>query len=238
MAKELTREDALKTQYSYLVKINQRMKNICSCYYIHPDGKIYMKSLVDFIEIVGEIRYPEKISNFLGCMILPNKFFEFSKVARKTKLEIVEFEEDGTKIIQFSQGDSNNPEEYVYYRVNIVNPTLEVDYATRIAPEMYRRYTEFGNKEYHYFNDKDVFFSLTDVDIERLLKDPIILDIYGTTVVLTKQLFLDLKKGDNIAIARMCYKKVDSKKRKIYYDIRHVTDLYESHIFFSIIQGF
>lgn len=239
MAKELTREDRIKKQYSELVKLNQRLKNISSCYYIHSDGMVYMKALVPFTEVVIRLRYPEKIDLFTGAMILPNEFFQFTKDAKKTKMNIKEYEEDGTKKFLFGQSDDTELE----YTLNIVNQDSFDSFEGKkflhdqIIPKMYKRYFELESDLYIQCEDKDVNYKFTEEDTDGLAKSSVMfLDFNGTQLTITRNLFLDLKKGDKLSISRNCYQKVEKNLCRMFYIISHETDIYNSYTTFNILQ--
>lgn len=235
MAKILTREDRIKQQYTALNNLNQRLKNISTCYYIHHDGTIYVKALVNFTEVLVKLRYPEKIDLFLGAMILPNKFFEFAKKSKKTKLTI---EENDNEFI-FGQNDDDE----LSLTVNIVNKAeLGSDKSNeflqrRVINEMYKRYFELESDNYIQYQDRDQYTFFNEEEIEGLCSaNPLFLDINDTNMTLTKQLFLDIKKDDKIGIARYCYQKIGRRNSRVFYMLKHETDMYDSYTIFNTLQ--
>lgn len=235
MSKILTREDKIKKQYSELVKINQRLKNISMCYYIHHDGTVYIKSLINFTEVLINLRYPEKIDLFHGAMILPNKFFDFTKKAKKTKLVI---DEKVDKFI-FSQND----DEDLKFDLNIVNKSDPNSDASNtflqknIINEMYKRYFELESDKYNHYIDRNNFTFFDEDEIEGLISaNPLFLSINNSNITLTKQLFLDIKKGDKIGISRYCYQKINGRNSRVFYMLKHETDLYDSYTIFNTLQ--
>ena len=240
MPKILTREDYLKKEYSELVKLNQKMKLISQGYYISHDGTIYLKSLVDFIEVVVQLRYPEKFNFFKGAMILPNQFFAFTKNAKKTKLTLKEEISEEDMTVKYHFGQENNPE--LTYTLNIVNQDVsseETFIESRIIPQMYKRwYFEIESKDnYTLYEDREVFQSCSNDDIQDLLYPRILsIEAFGSQLTLTKHLFLDLKKDDKLSISRWGYIPIDDKNKRAIYRIKHETDLYNSHILFCNLE--
>lgn len=232
--KELTYLDILKKEYSELVKINQRLKYISKGYYISYDGTIYLQSLVGFEEAVVMLRYPEKLKYFKGGTILPNSFFNFSKQAKKTKLTIEETENEKGKCFIFGQEDGD-----LSYTYQITNPDSCIDdqYVTEvIRPHMYKRfYDDFANAiEY----EKSDFLMLSEKQVMTIVEaKPLYLTYNENEFVLTKHIVLDIKKGDALGIRRLYYFPIENGKKKVYYFLKHVTDLYEKIILISTVQS-
>lgn len=233
--KELSEFDIMKKEYSNLVKINQKLKNISDGYYISHDGNIFMSSLVSFIEKFIHLHNPDDISHYLGSMIMPNAFFEFTKVAKKTKLTIVPTE----KGYHFGQ-DYTDDSEFKYF-VNVVNPNKEIDMNyvdANIKPKMYKRFFELSSELYVQYDDNDKFYDLTPHEVESIVDaKPVYFDFNGTGLILTKQLFLDIKKDDTLSIARLCYQKIGDNEYRVFYMIKHTTDLYDSYTIFNVLQS-
>ena len=230
--KELTEEEKFKKQYSELVKINQKLKNISEGYYISYDGNIYLKSLVPFIEKFIHLANPESINKLYGSMIMPNSLFDFTKNAKKTKLTILETESK----IHFGQNDCDE----LQYTVNVVNDNLQIDsdfIKAKIIPQMYKRFFTLNNDEYIQYEDNDIFHPLSENEIEALSNSNVVyLEFNNTILTLTKQLFLDIKKDDKISIRRVCYKNIDNGKYRVFYMFKQTTDLYDVYTIFNTLQ--
>ena len=232
-----TREDVLKKAYSKLTDLNQRLKNISGCYYIHEDGSIYLKSLMSITETVAQLRYPETIEPYLGAMILPNQFFDFYKKAKKTKLVITEDNtlEGRGKAFYFGQNDDSK----LHYTLNVVNDPedFQDDFLdTMIKPEMYKRFFQLKSDEYMIYPDKDEYTYFTEEKIHGLCDaKAIFMQFNGMELTFTKHLFLDIKKDDKIGIARYGYRPIeDDPNYQFIYTIKHDTELYTSHTIFSV----
>lgn len=231
--RELTEEERIKKEYSNLYNLNQRLKNISQCYYIGHDGVILMKSLVPFIETIVHPYDLDSIRSFVGAMILPNKFFEFGKNIKKSLLTIDPYYD------RIELGQENKPE--LKYEINIVNRDSGNDdlyQKNQIRPKMYKRFFELENEEFHPFPDKGEFYNLTREEMDILIEpQPLYLDFQGAVLLLTKNLFLDLKKGDQIGICRMCWIEIpEERKDKVYYMIRHDTDIYTSYTIMAMLR--
>jgi hypothetical protein len=231
LAKILTREDRIKNQYTKLYDLNQRLKNISECYYIAWDGTIHLKSLVGFEEILIHLRYPDSINLFTGAMILPNKFFEFGKKAKKTKLTIKETEDS----FEFGQLD----DEELKFTLNIINKNSSMDkeyLSGMVDPKMYKRYFELTSSKYTQYPVED-FTMLTDKQNEDIINaNPVYMTFNDANLTLTKHLVLDIKKGDSLGIKRMCYQKIDEDNSRVFYMIEHRADLYDSYTIFNTLQ--
>ena len=209
------------------------MKNISDGYYISHDGMIYMKSLVSFVEKFIHLSKPESINKLYGTMIMPNAFFDFTKNAKKTKLTILETEEK----IHLGQVDNSD----LQHTLNIVNQDERIDKKfidVNIKPKMYKRFFDLNSDEYIQYEDNDVFHPLTTEEVESLLKSNVVyLDFNNTTLTLTKQLFLDIKKDDTFSIRRVCYMDIGNGKYRGFYMIQQSTDLYDSNTVFNTLQS-
>jgi len=229
--KELTPEELFKKEYSNLVKLNQKLKNISEGYYMGHDGLVYMKSLVPFVEKVIVLHDPSLYSRFYGMMIMPNAFFEFTKKAKKTKLISTHTE----KCIYLGQND----DESITHTLDVVNPSAEIDkeyIKGIISHKMYKRYFELGSDQYIQCNENELCF--TEEEIENLCNaNPFYLNLPDTTLTLTKQLMLDIKKDDNISISRTCYQVIEDGKRRVFYTLKQITDLYTCYTIFNTLQS-
>lgn len=235
MAKRILTEAELhKKEYTVLVNLNQRLKNICECYYISHGNQIYVKSLVSFIEKIVILHNDtcKSFSLFKGGMIMPNAFFEFTKNAKKTKLTI----NPTLESVYLGQNDTDDN----MYKINIVNSNLDEDakfIQSQIIPSMYKRFFSLADDTYIKYDDCDEYFDITKDEITSLLNaEPIYLSIHEKPLTLTKQLVLDLKKDDNLAIARTCYQEIEDNKKRVFYTLKHSTDLYTDYTIFNVLQ--
>ena len=232
--KELTESERYKKEYSTLVNINQRLKTISDCYYISHNNTIYMKSLVPFIEktIVLHDDIMNEQSLFNGAMIMPNAFFEFTKNAKKTKLTI----NPTLESIYLGQCDNTD----ISHKINIVNidPRIDNDFLnSQIIPSMYKRFFTLSDNCYTKYDDYDVYYDISKDDIEVLLdSEPVYISLYNAPLTLTKQLVLDLKKEDSLSIARTCFQKIEETKKRVFYTIKHTTNMYTSYTIFNTLQ--
>ena len=233
--KELTEFDIIKKQYSKLEKINQRLKNIASIYYIAYDGTIYMKSLVSFVEKFIHLANPDDIDRFRGCMILPNQFFEFSKKAKKSKLTINATE----KAYYFGQDDTDD----ISLTLNIVNNEKDIDknyIDANIKPDMYKRFFEIYAKPdiYHIYDDDKEFHPFKDNEVENIAgAKPFFLTFNDSNLTITKHLLLDIKKDDKISIARIGYVPIEDDMKRVVYMLKHECDIYDSYTIFNTLQS-
>ena len=232
--KELTEEELLKKDYSNLVKLNQKLKHICSGYYIGYDGKVYMKSLVSFIEKVIFLNEPEKYSRFYGMVIMPNAFFEFTKNAKKTKLVITQTQ----NAIHLGQDDNDE----LTHTLNVANPSEELEeqyLREKIYPNMYKRYFKLNDPElYVEFPDCGAPHELSIESIKSIANaNPVFLAYNDTVLTITKQLMMDIKKDDMINIYRICYQEMENNKYRVFYTLEQNTDLYKCFTIFNTIQS-
>lgn len=234
--KELTEFDILKKQYSNLQKINQRIKNISSGYYIAHGGVIYLLSSVDFIEKVIVLNDPSLVDRFFGCMIMPNAFFDFTKNAKKTKLTI------DAKDNEFIFGQNDNDE--ISYHLTIVNKDASIDkdyLKVNLIPKMYKRFFEIkdASPDYVLYKNDNTFLCLTSEQQELILSaKPVYMNFNHTTLTLTKQLIGDIKKSDgHVSIARVGYKPIDEHLQRVFYVLKQDTDIYECYTLFNTLQS-
>lgn len=234
MARAITQLDEWKKSYSQLVKINQRLRYVSSGYYMDYDGTIYMKSLVPFLEKLITLHEPEKVEDFFGTMVMPNAFFIFSKNAKKTKLTIQKEEENH----QFLFGQEDNDE--WKYELNIVNPVHDITYASHnIIDKMYKRFfiTQESEPGFTQYPDSDNYEELPDDIVKKLQKsEAVYYECNGTTLTFTKHLFLDIKKDDHLSIARMGYEEIENNQYRVYYRMKHITELYTDITLFNALQ--
>ena len=231
--KELTEFDILKKQYSNLEKINQRLKNVCSGYYIGYDGIIYMKSIVGFVEKIAHLADPESIEKFKGCLILPNKFFEFSKKSKKTKLTITATE----KGYYFGQDDTDE----LKLEIPIQNPIESIDQnyiSTKIKPTMYKRFFEITDDEkYCVYEDSGKFTNLSLNDVEIIASaNPLYINYQSSKLTITKHLMLDIKKTDLLGISRISYQKIDQTSNRVFYMLKQECELFDTYTIFNTLQ--
>ena len=232
--KELTEAELHKKEYGVLVNINQRLKNICECYYISYGNYIYVKSLVSFIEKVVVLHDDvcNSLSLFKGAMVMPNAFFDFTKNAKKTKLTI------NPTLESVYLGQNDNDE--ITHKINIVNQNQESDDGfinTQITPSMYKRFFTLVDDCYVRFDDCETYYDISEEELEALVNaEPIYLSIHGKPLTFTKQLVLDLKKGDTLAIARTCYQEIEDGKKRVFYTLKHTTNLYTDYTIFNVLQ--
>lgn len=239
MAKKvLTREESLKKGYRELWNLNQRLKNISKLYYISYDGSIYMKSLLHFVEIHATLRYPEKFEHFKGCVIKPNEFFQFGKALKISKLQVEEImDEDGYHFV-FKQSDYPD----LSYTMHMTNPMKEMESSylkEKIIPIFYKRLFEIRDTtKYEQFEES--YFPLDNDQVEDLcdakpveFKTP-----YGDTIFLTKQLCLDIKKGDFLQIVKTAKQEIPGglNEFRVFFMITHDTDMYSSYTLFNRVK--
>jgi len=198
--KELTLEDRLKKSYTQLIDLNQSLKDISEVYYIGYNNVILMKSIVPFIEKVIFLNEAEYASYFRGCMILPNKLFIFKKSAKKTKL-IFTLTKDKIYIGQNDDDDLNITINQIF-KDSPENRQNEALYTqSSVVPQMYSRYftiaqdIDFNTLEYYKFSPEEIddIVGCSKIDYNR----------DGVNFIITKNLFLNLKKDDTLSIAHI-----------------------------------
>lgn len=228
MPKVLTREECLKKSYNKLYDLNQRLKNISSLYYI-GDGTVHMKSLVPFLESFVELRYPEHYVDYVGGIVTPNALFDFGKKVKKSKMSIVEKNDKEGHRFEFSEND-------LLYTLNIIPYELE-DLKKHLN---YKRFFEIqDNTKYDVFESD--YYPLETSQVEDLCNGKY-LEVSlptGDLVALTKHLFLDIKKGDHIQIARVARQTIDKKKNeyRLFFLINHNTEIYTKYTLFNKISS-
>ena len=48
---------------------------------------------------------------------------------------------------------------------------------------------------------------------------------------------LDIKKDDDVSISRTCYQVIEDGKRRVFYTLKQVTDLYTCYTIFNTLQS-
>lgn len=230
--KPLTEFDILKKQYGKLVDLNDRLKYVCSAYYIGYDGVVYMKSLVGFVEKIARLKDPDSLDRFLGCMIMPNALFEFKKKAKKTKLTI----ELKDNVYYFGQDNTDE----LTYELNIVNPNKECDelfLEERIKPQMYKKFFSMNTNKYIQYPEED-FRMISEDDVALLVgSNPLFLHYNDTELTITRHLFIDIKKDDGVGIRRLNYQVIENKSKRVCYMIKLITDIYDGYTIFNTLQS-
>lgn len=231
--KEYTREDELRACYSKLCNLNQRLKNISECYYIAYDGSLFMKSLIPFMDVFAKLHDPESLKPFHGGMILPNAFFNFSKKAKKKQLTFDEKTDTDTSIT-FGQANDN-----LSYKLNLVNQDPNVDKQfidDRIIPKMYKRFFELHTSKYTLTKNAPKI-ELPEEDVDKLISaSALYVNYEDEELVITKNLLLDLKKGDSVTIEKYCTQMIDDKNMRVIYMLTHTTDIYTSFSIFGLLK--
>lgn len=229
--KEYTREDTLRACYSKLCNLNQRLKNISECYYIAYDGSLFMRSLIPFMDVFAKLHDPESIQPFQGGMILPNAFFNFSKKAKKKQLT---FDESTDATIAFGQENDD-----LSYKLNLVNQDPNADKQfidDRIIPKMYKRFFELHTEKYTPMKNAPKV-DLSEEDVDKLIAaSALYVNYEDDELVITKNLLLDLKKGDSVTIEKYCTQIIDDKNMRVIYMLTHTTDIYTSFSIFGLLK--
>jgi hypothetical protein len=234
-AKILSEDDILRKEYSDLVEMNQRLKNICEIYYIGYNGLIYVKSLVQFIEKLLVINDKDFCSKYRGLLCLPNKMFDFKKNAKKSKLIITQTEHN------IYLGQSDDPQISLTLNRGIRQDDESISHESvfineKIIPEFYKKYFEIiRNTDAAGLDFKELNSELVD---ELSSSKMVVYSENGMYIPLTKHLFLDIKKGDELDIAKVIYKdKGDKSFGKVYYMIRNTTEYYTAYTLVSCISN-
>lgn len=233
MPKVLTRHDRLKKEYSNLYNLNQRLKNVSSIYHIREDGTVYMKSLVPFLELVVVLRYPENYELFKDAIVTPNKFFDFGKQAKKSKLIIHEIEDEDGKRFEFGQEDSSD----LSYTLHISNLDIDIIKDKFVYKRIFDIYDK-DNTDYERFEND--YYVLSNEEVEKLVNGKYIEITLsnGHLIPLTKQMFLDVKKEDSIQITNVARQRIpsDREEYRSFYLIAHDCELYTSYTIFNKIS--
>lgn len=234
----LTREESLKKGYRELWNLNQRLKNISQIYYISYDGSVYLKSLLHFVEVHVTLRYPEKFDMFKGCVVKPNELFQFGKVLKISKLQVEEVsDENGYRII-FSQSDYPS----LSYTLHMVNPMKEMEDSylqKQVRPNFYKRMFELNDPDkYEHFEDP--YYPLDNDMVEDLYdsKPVEFTTPYGDNIFLTRQMCLDIKRGDFFQIVKRARQQIPGKLNtyRLFYILAHDTDIYSSYTLYNRVK--
>ena len=223
--------DEIKKEYTELVKLNQKLKLISSCYYISYSGMVYVKTLVNFTDVIVELKKPEVFHYMRGVMILPNKFFAFTKKAKKTKLDFSSGYNKETDTMTYYFGQMDDPE--LTCELSVVNINEENDemyVRENIIPKMYKKLFILKDMEEYRLEENPSANILTDEEVQCIIDGH---PLYSTTEelpsLITKHLCLDLKKGDLLQIYKHGELPIYGKCKKVYYIIAHSTDIYTSY---------
>jgi hypothetical protein len=230
--KVLSEDEIIKKEYSNFVEMNQYLKNICEIYYIGYNNIIYMKSLVPFIEKVAILNDKNMCSMYRGLLCLPNQIFEFKKEAKKSKLIVTQTEnkiflgqtENDELQITLNRGvpqnNNDTPNEVPFIQSNIVG-------------NFYKKYFEIVDK---IGVDNISFISIDSDKVDDLVSSKLVEMINGESYIpITRHLLLDLKKDDDLAIAKLPY--VDKTKiGKVYYLLRNTNEYYTAYTLFAAMN--
>lgn len=204
-----------KKQFTNLYDLNQRLKLISDVYYISHANELYMHSTVDFIEKFGRLNID--VHAFFGCMILPNKMYEFKKKLKVSKLRIFKFDDK----YEFHDQDGDILEinrliPHVSYEdesafISQIEKEKEL-IRTNIIPKMYRKYFEIiqmadshdknGTLKSGTYEDNIPFENLGEESVRILLLPEAVTVINGgISFIITKNLFFDIKKEDELSVS-------------------------------------
>lgn len=219
----IDRKDPFYIQYKNIHEINQRLKQESSLYIILPiDGSIYIESLIPFIHKFGYINKNCQLDKYMNYGYLPNKFFEFTKNAKRTKLIYRE-----TKDHLYLGQDDNNEIELCLDKIiknDISKGEVRLAYE-RIVDEIYkdkRMLIEYTMDE----NEKMKFMYLSEDQIADIIKSKVIeLEILNSKIIFTKQLFPSLKKTDKLGYA-ILPQTDEQNPNKIYVVFKEENNLY------------
>ncbi len=171
--------DLLFKQYGKIKDVNQRLKYISDIYYIGNNRRIYMKSIIPFIEKFAVVNDNIDISAYAGSLLLPNKTYGFTSTAKKSKL------------------DAN------YYMDTIVlsDTTLDdVKLAINLVQEDTKPFSSFyKNLDLIIDNIKGPFITLSEDNLNKLITSEVVYIPYeNTNFTITRNIFLCIKKTDSI----------------------------------------
>jgi len=236
--KELSHDELVKKDYVYLTEMNQRLKNMCEIYYISHSGVIYLKSLIPFIEKVAILNDNNSLKIYRGALCLPNKIFEFKKNTKKNNLVVVQT----NNFIDHGQSDNSeislriniavrHEEEYIKQEPAFIN--------TKIIPEYYTRYFEIIDKIGMNVDRLD-FIPFTDEMVDDIVSGKLVEisrpDVY---IPITKQLLLDIKKGDSVWYTKLPYSNrheptfVEGDPEKAYIMLKNSNKFYTAYTMFA-----
>ena len=201
--------EPLKSQYSLLKNINQKLKYISDVYYIAFNNKIYMHSNVDFIEKIAMVKDDLNLSSYQGIMYLPNTLFEFTKNAKSTKL----ITNDLQNSIHLGQNDNDD----IFIKLNRIyipnnNISEEDSINLNIIPKMY---TKFNN----YFNNINelTFITLSEEIVYDITKNNIInINDSVYNLIISRNLFTSIKKEDKLSYSIISSLDMNNKFYVIY----------------------
>lgn len=169
----------LVKQYGKLKDINQRLKYISDIYYIGNNGRIYMKSLIPFIEKFAIINENIDISAYKNSIFLPNKTYGFTSIAKKSKLSadfyidkiiLSDTNEDDVKLELNLVDENTKPYSTFYKNLDLILDGINGDYIT-----------------------------LGEDNLQRLISSEVVYIPYiNTNFTITKNIFMCIKKTDSI----------------------------------------
>lgn len=206
-----------KKQFSNLYELNQRLKHISDVYYISHDNRLFMHSNIDFIEKYGFIK--SDVSAFHGCMILPNKLFEFGKGLKKSKLKIYKFIDK----YQFEDQDGVMLDINRIIQNNEIDKSREEDYIRKdLIPKLYKKFFElFPDMD---FVNNPNFVNIGEEMVMKLVEpDAVTIKNGSMNYIITKNLFFDIKKEDEVSILF----NVHHTDYKIYNIFKQDTSIYD-----------
>lgn len=203
----------LKTQFNKLKDINQKLKLESDLYYIDRNKMIYLNSLVPFIEKVAILNDDIDIESYDDGLVLPNAFYEFYSKAKKTTMKISK--ETGQVIFDDKEKSDS------YYVLHKVEPE-------KVPFKNF--YTRLDIILHFIDSTEDGFIDLDEEDNESIINSqPYFMDIYeGNTMVVTKNVFLSIKKGDQVSYKKLG--KIIKGKDSYYVLFRHRTSLMDIYI--------
>lgn len=224
----------LIAQYSKFKDLNQRMKLTSGLYILSPDGRILTTRLGLQVERVGILNDLDSISAYLGCGFLPNTTFEFTKKAKKTKLEVLE----KADAAYLSMLESDEPPLKL-------NQTYGDEFLGRHSDDLLKD-PEYRTRDqqivesmgYKYYNDivvcmmdtsNDKFTQLPQPLIDKLLSpDKISITLNEVQIDMTLQIFPDFKKGDElyIKVLRECPGYSDNIKHVLFKTVNPIYTMF------------
>lgn len=204
-----------KKQFTNLYNLNQRLKHISDVYYISHAGELYMHSTVDFIEKYGKLNID--VHAFSGCMVLPNRLFEFKKKLKVSKLRIFkyndkyEFHGQDDNVLEINRLIPHVPYDNELAYIEMVDNEKDL-IRTSVIPKLYRKYfeiiqvTNYGDKEdineSKFIMDNIQFENLGEDTVKALtLPDAVTIVNSGISFIITKNLFFDIKKEDELSVS-------------------------------------
>jgi len=204
-------------EYNILKAINQKMKEIADVYVVY-NGMIEIHSLIPYIE-----KYAIINNGIMECYnnlsILPNELFNFTKLAKKSKLqynetldhvilsdnsEVTEGKEHASdiKLSKFISENNSGAIDPAIYAQHIIET---------ITPKFYNHADILFTKDTNYV--------ATSQDTVKMLVDnePIIINDGLRSMTITRNLFPTLKKTDQLSYAIL--DKIDSDIPQKFYAI-------------------